>query len=135
MLLTMHILLDSLAPAEKRPRRARALSKFCFVLCVVIAAALTWGCAFERRDGVAHRVAGFFSNYHHSRRHWRWCLEQISGAPSILLLEGGRAKDPAEAIGCPSEIFSTGWLVCALWCVSSTDRQQITTNLEKHGRD
>jgi phosphate:Na+ symporter len=58
-LLALHILIDTLAPAEQAPLVRALLASITNdpVLCIVIAAALTWGHAFERRGRAPGDVA------------------------------------------------------------------------------
>ena len=84
MLLALHILLDTLAPAEQAPAVRALLGAITNdpVLCIVIAAALTWAA----HSSVAVVLLVMSLAYSHSsrrRRRSRWCSAPISAARSI----------------------------------------------------
>ena len=111
-LLALHILLDTLAPAEQAPAVRALLAAVTTdpVLCVLIAAALTWA-AHSSVAVVLLVMSLAYSQFVTSRRRWRWCSAPISAAPSI------RCSKPAcaairRAGGCRSATCSIAWSAC-----------------------
>jgi len=66
MLLSLHILLDTLAPAENAPGVRVVMASITGdpVLCIVVAALITWAVAFERCQRAIDHVAGLFAVHH-----------------------------------------------------------------------
>ncbi|MGC1741159.1 MAG: Na/Pi cotransporter family protein [Pseudolabrys sp.] len=97
MLLALHILLDTLAPAENAPS-VRALLKLMTgdpVLCVVIAAALTWA-AHSSVATVLLIMSLAFSQFVSPEAVLALVLGANLGSAINPVLEGGRAGDPAS---------------------------------------
>ena len=73
MLIALHVLIDSLAPAENAPV-ARALLQSITgdpILCIVIAAALTWA-AHSSVATVLLIMSLAYSNFVTPRQRWPW---------------------------------------------------------------
>ena len=97
MLLALHILLDSLAPAENAPS-VRALLKLMTgdpVLCVLIGAALTWA-AHSSVATVLLIMSLAFSQFVSPDAALALVLGANLGSAINPVLEGGRAGDPAS---------------------------------------
>jgi phosphate:Na+ symporter len=91
MLLALHILLDTLAPAEEAPGVHNRRSDD-----VHIARRHPYlGGAFERGDSAAHHVACFFA-FHHPHGSARIGLGANLGSAVNPLLEGGHRDDPTS---------------------------------------
>ena len=84
-LLALHILVDTLAPAEQAPAVGALLGSITNdpVMCIVIAAALTWA-AHSSVAVVLLVMSLAYSQFSLLRRHWRSCSAPISAARLIL---------------------------------------------------
>ncbi len=123
MLLALHILLDTLAPAENAPGVRVFMNAITGdpVLCIFYRRRRHLGGAFQRRQRAPGDVAGLRAFHLARRRRWRWCSAPISAAPSIRCSRARAATTP-RAIACRSAISSTGWPACCWWrrsCVRS----------------
>ncbi len=96
-LLALHILLDTLAPAEQAPAVRALLAAITTdpVLCVMIAAALTWA-AHSSVAVVLLVMSLAYSQFVTRRRRWRWCSAPISAARSIRCSRPASRGDPAS---------------------------------------
>jgi phosphate:Na+ symporter len=97
MLLALHILLDTLAPAENAPS-VRALLKLITgdpILCVLLAAALTWG-AHSSVATVLLIMSLAFSHFVTPAAALALVLGANLGSAINPLLEGGRRGEPAS---------------------------------------
>ena len=103
MLLALHILLDTLAPAENAPERARAPQtdhRRPDSLCVDRRRP-DLGCTFERRNGAADHVPGIFA-IHYAGRGAR---AGARGEPRQRNQSGARGRPPRG----PIELSASGW--------------------------
>ena len=114
--LALHILLDTLAPAESAPS-VRALLRMITgdpILSRADRLRVDVGCTFKRSDCVAHHVARVFALRHACRcpgvGAWRKSRQRHQSGPKAA------AEGILRAIGCQWGIFSTGWWACALRC-------------------
>ena len=112
MLLALHILLDTLAPAENAPALRVFMNAITGdpVLCIMIAAGVTWAA----HSSVATccwscRWPTRISSRRPRRSHW--CSAPISAARSIRCSKA-RGATIRRAIGCRSAISSIGWSAC-----------------------
>jgi phosphate:Na+ symporter len=109
MLLALHILIDVLAPAENAPTM-RTLFRAVTgdpLLCVIIAAALTWA-AHSSVATVLLIMSLAYSNFITASAALALVLGANLGSAINPLLEGGKRGD-LRASGCHWEIFSIGW--------------------------
>ena len=105
MLLALHIFIDSLAPAEYAPA-VRALFRSITgepVLCIVIAAALTWA-AHSSVATVLLIMSLAYSSFVTPAAAMALVLGANLGSAINPLFEGGRRADPAS-YRLPAEIF------------------------------
>ena len=107
MLLALHILLDTLAPAENAPGVRVLMDAITGdpVLCILIAARLTWA-AHSSVATVLLIMSLAYSHFISPARRWRWCSAPISAAPSIRCSKARSATIP-RATACRSAISST----------------------------
>ena len=124
MLLSLHILLDTLAPAENAPSVRALLAAITGepVLCVLIAAALDLGGPFQRGGGAARDVARLLAFRVRLSRRWRSSSVPTSAVRSILSSRAAaRANRPAA--GFRSAICSIALSVSRWRAVPAADRR------------
>ena len=110
VLLALHIVIDTMAPAESAPGVKVVLAAITGdpVMCIVLAAAFTW--AAHSSVATVLLVMSLSPSRTSSRRkrRSRWCSAPISAAPSTRCSKAESATT-RRAIVCPPAISSTGW--------------------------
>ena len=115
MLLALHILLDTLAPAENAPGVRVFMNAITGdpVLCIIFAAVVTW-LVHSSVASVLLVMSLAYAHFITPTRRWRWCSAPISAAPSIRSSRARAATIP-PAIACRSATSSTGWPASCWW--------------------
>jgi phosphate:Na+ symporter len=121
MLLALHILLDTLAPAEEAPS-VRALLKLITsdpIFCVLVATVLTWA-AHSSVATVLLTMSLAFSQFVTPAAALALVLGANLGSAINPVLEGARRDDPASSIGSHWATYLTDYSVSVSHCLSSS---------------
>ena len=109
MLLALHILLNSLAPAENAPGVRVFMNAITGdpVLCIIIGAAGDVGCPIQRGHRASDHARWRIRSSSRRMPRWPWCSAPISAARSIRYLKERNAII-RPATGCPLATCSIG---------------------------